>query len=214
MAQPRRLFVFAFLIMLALPLIAADRKHASKPTTPSPNDYSVSQKEHYLTPNDINYVRPGLAITINSITIGSDRKPVVDLSIADSLGQPIDRLGKTTPGAVSVSFVLAWYSPTTRQFTSYITRIATAAPPSQQVGTKATQATGDSGGKWVDLDTGHATYTFGNTLPSGFDQIPFPNHDRPQLETVHPNARCQFSSPREMQLGIFEVSLFEAESSQ
>lgn len=170
MAHPRRLFVFAFLMMLALPLVAADRKHASKPTTPSPTDYSLSQKEHYLTPNDISYVRPGLAITINSITIGSDRKPVVDLSIADNLGQPLDRLGKTTPGAVSLSFVLGWYNPATRQYTSYITRTATAAPPSQQVGTKAAQATGDSGGKWADLDTGHATYTFGNALPSGFDQ--------------------------------------------
>ncbi|HUJ14306.1 MAG TPA: OmcA/MtrC family decaheme c-type cytochrome [Thermoanaerobaculia bacterium] len=168
--NPRRMFLVVMLALVAMPLVAADRKRASTPTTPGPKKYSASQKEYYLSPNDISYVRPGLTITVNSVTIGADRKPVVDLSITDNLGQPLDRLGKTTPGAISMSWILAWYNPATRQYTNYVVRTVTAVPTSPNAGKTATQASTDSGGKWVDLDTGHATYTFGTVLPSGFDQ--------------------------------------------
>src|SRR5262249_28235352 len=151
---------------------AADggRQRALKKTTPSPSDYSVSQKEHYLSNNDIAFVRPGLKIIVNSVTIGSDRKPVVDLSITDSLDQPLDRLGKTTPGAVSITSSLGCSTRPPRQYTSYITRTQTAAPPSANPGVTAVQATSDSGGTFTDLDTGHASYKFGNALPATFDQ--------------------------------------------
>ncbi len=131
--------------------------------------YSPQSKEHYLSTEDFTYVRPGFHIAVNSVTIGTDNKPLVDLSFTDDLGQPLDRLGNVTPGALSASFVIAWLNPDTLDYASYINTTATAAPPSTMVGNKATQATGDSGGTWTDLDIGHATYKFGKALPAGFD---------------------------------------------
>ncbi|HTK75192.1 MAG TPA: hypothetical protein VL371_08030, partial [Gemmataceae bacterium] len=126
--------------------------------------YTATSKEFYLTEDQFDFARPGYHIKVNSVTIGSDRKPVVDVSLTDDLGAPIDRLGVQTPGTASTSFLLSWYNPTTRDYTSYVTRTATGA-----AGT-VTQATSDSGGVFKDLDVGHFTYTFKNVLPAGFDQ--------------------------------------------
>jgi OmcA/MtrC family decaheme c-type cytochrome len=172
------LTLVALLAMIIVPLTAsgAGKARAVAPTaptgpiTPTSKNFAVSQIEAYLSDDGIAYVRPGLKIKVNSITIGSDRKPVVDLTLTDNFDNPIDRSGKVTPGAISLSFILAYYDPATRHYRSYITRTATAAPPSKQIGTKATQAAIDSGGKFTDLETGHAKYAFGNALPADFDQ--------------------------------------------
>src|SRR5262249_13739715 len=94
----------------------------------------------------------------------------VDLNYTDGSDQPIDRLGKVTPGAVSTSFILSWYSPDTRQYTAYTTRVQTTPPSSPHPGVSAVQAGTDAGGTFTDLELGHARYKFGTTLPSGFDQ--------------------------------------------
>src|SRR5215470_18379179 len=145
----RRAFVLAIGVSaLALsggrnaPIVVADR--------PSESVYSVHSKEAYLTTEQLDYVRPGFHITVNSVTIPADLRPLVDLSFTDDLNQPLDRLGQVTPGALSVSQVLAWYDPATRNYTAYTTRVQTAAPPSTMVGAKATQASADSGGTWTD----------------------------------------------------------------
>jgi OmcA/MtrC family decaheme c-type cytochrome len=161
--------------LVALPLLAADgttRRRPVTPGNPAPPTvrYEANQVEAYLTPNDLAYIRPGLKIKVNSVTIGSDRKPVVDLSLTDDLDQPIDRLGKTTPGPVSISFVLAVYDPETRHYTAYTTRVQTTPASSPHPGVTAIQAAADAGGTFTDLETGHATYTFKTVLPSGFDQ--------------------------------------------
>ena len=132
--------------------------------------YGPERVEHYLSKEDFIYLRPGYNLTVNSVTIGADNKPVVDLTFTDDLGQPLDRLGVQTPGALSVSFVLSWYDPATRNYTSYITRVATAGPTSPHPGATAIQATGDTGGAWTDLAVGHATYKFNNAMPAGFDR--------------------------------------------
>jgi OmcA/MtrC family decaheme c-type cytochrome len=131
--------------------------------------YTADQLEAYLTTNDIAFIRPGLKLIVNSVTIGADRKPVVDLTLTDSLDQPLDRLGKVTPGAISLSFILSWYDPVSHDYTSYITRTETAPADSPHPGAKATQAAADSGGIFTDLETGHVKYVFGNALPGGFD---------------------------------------------
>lgn len=126
--------------------------------------YTETSKEYYLTQDQFDFARPGYNIKINSVTIGADRKPVVDVNITDSLGAPLDRLGVQTPGVCSASFVIAWYNPTTRDYTSYLTRTRTGA-----AGT-VTQATSDSGGKFNDIEVGHYTYTFAGTVPASFDK--------------------------------------------
>ena len=52
-----------------------------------------------MTADELGYVRPGFHITVNSITIPEDRRPVVDYSFTDDLDQPLDRNGQVTPGS-------------------------------------------------------------------------------------------------------------------
>lgn len=168
--------IAALVFIALLPLTAGSstnsvaRRRAVAPGAPTAASFAENLKEHYLSDDGIAYVRPGLKVKINSVTIGTDRKPVIDYSLTDSLDQPVDRLGKTTPGAISTSFVLAWYSPTTRQYTSYTTRTQTSAATSPHPNVTVTQAGADSGGATVDLETGHATYTFKTVLPANFDK--------------------------------------------
>ena len=132
---------------------------------PTETRYGRTAAEYYLTAAQTDYIRPGFKIVINSVTIGSNRKPVVDINVTDDLGQPIDRKGIMTPGPVTLSYVLSWYDPATRNYTSYATRKQT----SPITGASANQPTSDSGGSYSDLDIGHFTYTFGTVLPTGFD---------------------------------------------
>ena len=144
---------------------------SSRPMTrTSPSAYATDAKEHYLTTDQFGYIRPGFNITINSVTIGSDRKVVADVSYTDDAGQPLDRAGKITPGVISMSFILAWWDPVQRQYTSYTTRQATSLPtsPIQQTVTQAgTDGAGAAG--FNDISLGHSTYTFKTVLPSGYD---------------------------------------------
>lgn len=134
--------------------------------------YPPTSREAYLTQDQFDFARPGYHIKMNSVTIGADRKPVIDVSLSDDLGAPLDRVGVQTPGVCTVTFVLAWYNPDNRNYTTYSTRTATAAPPADpsRIGNKAVQATSDSGGTIKDIALGHFTYTFGTVLPAGFDQ--------------------------------------------
>ena len=130
------------------------------------NRFGPNLIEHYLSDDGIAFIRPGLKIVVNSVTIGTDRKPVVDLNLTDGSDQPIDRLGKVTPGAVSLSFILSWYNPDTRQYTAYTTRTQTTPPSSPHPGVTAIQAGTDAGGAFTDLEIGHVRYKFGTTLPA------------------------------------------------
>ena len=137
---------------------------------PSQGVYSKSSKEAFMTTELLDYIRPGYHITVNSITIPADLRPLVDVSFTDDLNQPLDRNGQVTPGTLSASMVLAWYDPASRNYTSYTTRKQTSAPPSTTPGVTVTQAAADSGGMWTDLAVGHSTYKFKTVLPAGFDQ--------------------------------------------
>jgi OmcA/MtrC family decaheme c-type cytochrome len=127
--------------------------------------YATSQAEHYLTAEQLAYIRPGFNVTVKSVTIGADRKPVVQLAFTDDLGQPLDRLGVQTPGTLSVSFILAWYDAVNIDYIDYSTRVQN----SSITGNSFAQASTDSGGKWNDTALGQATYTFGTVLPAGYD---------------------------------------------
>jgi len=161
-------------VVLAFPLLLSAqsrRRSVEQPSAPpTARSFAPDRLEAYLTENAIAYIRPGLKIKVNSITIGSDRKPVVDVSFTDDFDQPVDRLGKTTPGPISASFILASWDPVARHYTSYTIRNVTTPANSPRPGVKAIQAAPDAGGTWEDLETGHAKYRFATVLPAGFDQ--------------------------------------------
>jgi len=144
----------------------------SRPTAKTtPAAYASGAKEHYLTTEQFAYVRPGLKIVVNGVTIGADGRPVADVTYTDEADQPLDRLGKVTPGPIAISFVLAWYDGTKIQYTSYTTRRVTTPPSSPHPGVTVDQAGTDSAGSagFTDLSIGHSTYTFKTVLPAGFD---------------------------------------------
>ena len=108
--------------LLALPLLATDnvgRRRVATPPPPAPvyasNRSRLTLRQRYR----IHPSRPeGHRVNSSpSAVTGS----VVDISPTDSLDQPLDRLGKVTPGAISVSFILSAYDPATRQYTAYTT---------------------------------------------------------------------------------------------
>jgi len=130
----------------------------------APVQYPTSQTEHYLTADQIAYIRPGLTITVNAVQIGADLKPVADVTFVDDAGQPLDRAGVLTPGPLSISFILAWYDPATRHYTDYYTRAQTSPITHVTANQAATAA-----GTWEDLGLGHGKFHFTSALPAGYD---------------------------------------------
>ena len=127
--------------------------------------YGKDTREFYMTADDLGFIRPGFHLTVNSITIPEDRRPLVDYSFTDDFHQPLDRNGEFTPGNLSINQVLAWWDADARHYTAYTTRVQT----SPITGNSATQAAADSGGTWTDLEIGHSTYKFKTVLPEGYD---------------------------------------------
>jgi OmcA/MtrC family decaheme c-type cytochrome len=132
--------------------------------------YAADEVAYYLSADELVYIRPGLNITIQSITIPADRKPVVTFQMTDDKGQPLDRSGVLSPGAVSTSFILAYLPPTTKgevtDYVAYTTRTQT----SPITGVKAVQAGTDSGGTYTPsgLNDGVYTYKFATALPATY----------------------------------------------
>jgi hypothetical protein len=149
--------------MIALALTAGAWLLVGSPvkTKLTPHD-----KAYYADPALIEYVQPGFTITIVSAKVAADGTVTVDYKLADPTGQPLDRLGVTTPGTISTSFLIASIPKGQTQFASYITRTVTAITG----GATATQATTDSGGTYTTIATGEYTYTFATKLPTSFDQ--------------------------------------------
>ena len=113
-------------------------------------------KAYYADPATINFVRPGLTMTIASANIASDGTISVDYKLTDPKGLPLDRAGVQTPGAVSVSFIAAYIPNGQEQYVSYTTRAQTS--PITKV--TAIQAGADSGGTTQTVAVGEYIYTF------------------------------------------------------
>ncbi len=144
------------------------------------NVYAKSQAEHYLTKEQYAFIRPGLQVTVEDVQIPADRHPVVELTIADDQGQPLDRAGIMTPGPVSLSYILSWYDAERRDYVAYTTRPQT----SPITGDTAVQASSDSGGTTEDLEMGRIRYTFGTQLPADYDDVG--HHHRRHLRHPEP----------------------------
>ncbi|MBI4483166.1 MAG: OmcA/MtrC family decaheme c-type cytochrome [Acidobacteria bacterium] len=154
----RNLAVGAFVLLFGLATLAALESDVVK-------QYSLWEKEAYLSEKQQAWIRPGLHIQVLDLQIPADtRKPVVIISMADDKNQPLDREGNLTPAAVSVSFILSRINPGASQYTPYTTRTQTS--PITRV--SAVQAGTDSGGRWRKLSDGVYEYTFGTALPENY----------------------------------------------
>ena len=127
--------------------------------------FTAHEKAFYADPSVVLYVQPGLNINVVAAKIAANGTISVDYKLTDPTGAALDQTGVTTPGPVTLSFLAAYIPSGQAQYTSYITRVATAATG----GATATQATADSGGTTQTVSTGEYIYTFTTVAPSGFN---------------------------------------------
>ena len=119
-------------------------------------EFTIHDKEYYAAASTVNFVRPGLAITIVSANVAQDGTISVDYKLADPKGLALDLSGVQTPGTISVSFIAAYIPKGQTQFVAYTTRAQTS--PITKV--TANQAGADSGGTTQTVALGEYVYTF------------------------------------------------------
>src|ERR1035437_4314631 len=110
--------------------------------------------------------KTGIVVKIQCAAIAKDGTITARATIVDADGFPLDRLGVTTKGPVSLSFIAGYIPAGQTQYVSYTPSVAAATlnkNPSQ------TQAANDSGGTFVTNAIGDYTYTFKTKAPATFD---------------------------------------------
>jgi OmcA/MtrC family decaheme c-type cytochrome len=146
--------------MLAIAVVVA----ASLASAPQ-RQYSPHEKAFYADPASVEFVAPGLTITINSASISSTGVISVTYTLTDPNGLGLDIAGVTTPGTISLSYIAATIPATQEQYIAYTTTSATGTV----LGT-IQQPGADSGGTRTALATpGQYQYTFATEAPAGFD---------------------------------------------
>ena len=123
----------AFLLVVLVGLSAATLEQLS---------FSKFDKRHYLTDQQIAFIRPGLKLTVKDVSVAADRSVSVTYQITDLKGMPLDRDGILTPGPVNTSFILAYIPNDQNQYVNLTTR--TAKSPITNV--TAVQGSADSNG--------------------------------------------------------------------
>jgi OmcA/MtrC family decaheme c-type cytochrome len=125
-------------------------------SAPKKTVFTKHDKAFFADANTVNFVRPGLTISIVSAKIANDGTISVDYKLTDPKGLPLDLSGVQTPGAVSVSFCMAYIPKGETQLYSYASRAQTS-PITKQT---ANQAGADSGGTTQTVAIGEYIYTF------------------------------------------------------
>ncbi len=159
--KSKYVLMFSTLLIILLAMAGVSALKSSDQTK-----YSLLEKGFYLSAEDAISIRPGLNIEVLNISIGNNRKPVVTYKITDDKGQPLDQGGVLSPGTITPRFILAFIPSDDDQYVSYIVRNVT----SPVTRLTATQASTDSGGTTTSRGDGIYDYTFGVTLPSGYDR--------------------------------------------
>jgi len=128
--------------------------------------FTVNDKAFYADQNLVNFVRPGLIFKIAAAEIAADGTITARVKVTDPRGLGLDRLGVVTPGAITMSFVVATIPAGQTQYVSYITRTRTDAAS----GRTAIQATGESTGTFTATGDGEYTYRFAAKAPANVDR--------------------------------------------
>ncbi len=127
--------------------------------------YTSREKAFFADATTVQFVRPGLTFKITDAQIAADGTITATISLTDPTGLPLDRLGVSTPGTVSVSFIAATIPKGQEQYNAYTVRTKT----STINGKSAIQAGADSGGTFTAVSDGVYKYKFGTKAPAGFD---------------------------------------------
>src|ERR1700723_2745602 len=87
-----------FWIVLAASLMGAQERHR----------FSPREKAFYADAETVQFVNPGLAITVTAATIAANGTITVQYTLTDPTGLPLDSAGISPPGAISTSFVAGY----------------------------------------------------------------------------------------------------------
>ena len=112
-------FSNAVRLLLALTFVVGSAVLLSSSDKPA---FTAMDKAFYADANAINFVRPGLALKVQSASIADDGTIKAQIKLTDPKGLPLDREGITTPGAISTRFVVGFIPNGQKQYISYITR--------------------------------------------------------------------------------------------
>ena len=139
--------------VLALTLASATR-----------SPYSPQEKAFFADANTVQFVRPGLTITINSAQIAADGTITTVYTLTDPNGLPLDAAGITTPGNITFGYIAAVLPANQEEYTAYTTTVRSGAAI-----TGANVPAADAGGVTTNLGPGQYQYVFHTKAPSGFD---------------------------------------------
>ncbi len=122
--------------------------------------YTAKDKAYYADAQTLNYIRPGVKLTILGASIGDDGTTQVRFKLTDPKNIPLDRDGIVTAGAISTRWVSAYIPNDQTKYVAYTTRQVT----SSITGNKATQANYDSGSSnnanYQKVGEGEYVFTF------------------------------------------------------
>src|SRR5579863_3076795 len=150
--------IAAFVALISLCLTGQTKKH----------EFSKRDKAFYADPALVDFVNPGLAITINSASISSSGTISVTYTITDPSGLPLDAAGANTPGAVSLLYEAAYIPKGQEQYVAYTTSQATG----KVLGTITRpdfEGPLTGGPSPTQIGPGQYQYTFAAKAPAGFD---------------------------------------------
>jgi OmcA/MtrC family decaheme c-type cytochrome len=147
--------IASFVALIALCLTGQTKKH----------EYSKRDKAFYADPALVDFVNPGLTITINSAKISSAGVISVTYTLRDPSGLPLDAAGANTPGAISLAYVAAYIPKGQQQYVAYTTEQATGAV----LGTITRPFFELGSGPGTQVAPGQYQYTFQAHAPAGFD---------------------------------------------
>jgi OmcA/MtrC family decaheme c-type cytochrome len=147
-------------VAAALAVIFPGAAFADKKAT-RPPDYNA------VTPKAAAIFGPvGVVVKIQSAAIAKNGTITARVTITDSAGTPLDRLGVYTAGPVSISLIAATIPAGQTQYFSYTTSVSN---PTNTTNAPQIQAANDSGGTFVQNAIGDYTYTFHTLAPANFD---------------------------------------------
>lgn len=94
-------------ILVAVACLFGVANLAAKATAVDDGFYTAKDKEFYLTPEQLLFIRPGLEVEIHDVILPADMQMEITYSIKDPAGLALTHDGISTPGAVDMRFTLA-----------------------------------------------------------------------------------------------------------
>jgi len=94
-------------LLVSAACICSATNLAAKSNAVDDGYYTSKDKEFYLTPEQLLFIRPGLVVEILDVVLPADMQLEVTYSIQDPSGLPLDADGVHTPGEVTMRFTLA-----------------------------------------------------------------------------------------------------------